>query len=102
MTNRRMHLSRYDFTVVSKDRMSKRLTSPHFSILISRAGIGTAVVVSKKVAKKSVDRHRLKRRIREAVAPLTSKTEAIIVYAQTGSAALSYSGIVTELTSLLV
>jgi ribonuclease P protein component len=101
MTKRRMHLSRPDFTAVSNDRSAKRLTSPHFSITISKAGIGTAVVVSKKITKSSVGRHRLKRRVREAIAPFISNTQAFIVYARAGSAALPYSDIVTELTTLI-
>jgi ribonuclease P protein component len=101
MTKRRMHLSRTDFTAVTADRSAKRLTSAHFSVTISNAGIGTAVVVSKKVAKSSVQRHLLKRRVREAVAPFISNMQAFIVYARAGSAALPYSDIVTELSTIL-
>ena len=101
MPNRRIHLSRPDFTAVSSDRAAKRLTSSHFSITISNKGIGVAVVVSKKVAKSSVERHLLKRRIREVVAPFSTDKGAVIVYARPGAAALPFSEITTEIHALL-
>ena len=101
MPKRRLHLSRPDFTSVTNDRGAKRATSAHFSVVCSQAGVGSAVVVSKKVAKSSVERHLLKRRVREAVAPWNSDLYALIVYAKAGAAALPYSQIVSELSSLL-
>lgn len=101
MPKRRLHLSRPDFTAVSNDKSAKRATTPHFSVTISNAGVGSAVVVSKKVAKSSVQRHLVKRRVREAIAPWCNDSHAIIVYARAGSATLPYSDIVTELTPLL-
>jgi ribonuclease P protein component len=108
---RRLHLSRLDFNAASKDRTAKRGASLHFSIVISQAGAGTAVVVSKKVAKSSVERHLIKRRVREAVAAISNSvpkasvshgTHATIVYAKAGSGALPYSEITTELNALLL
>ncbi len=101
MPNRRIHLSRPDFTAVSSDRAAQRLTSSHFSVTISNKGIGLAVVVSKKVAKSSVARHLLKRRIREIVAPFSSDMSAVIVYARPGAALLPFSEIATEISTLL-
>jgi len=101
MPKRRLHLSRPDFTSASQDKAAKRGTTPHFSLTLSRAGVGTAVVVSKKVAKSSVARHLLKRRVREAVAPWNSDSYALIIYARPGAAALPYSGIIAELSPLL-
>ena len=101
MAKRRLHLSRPDFTAVTNDRSAKRASSQHFSVTISRAGVGTAVVVSKKVAKSSVKRHLIKRRVREATAAWNSDTRALILYARAGSDSLPYSEIVAELTPLL-
>jgi ribonuclease P protein component len=101
MSKRRLHLSRADFTNTTQDKGAKRATSAHFSVTFSRQGVGSAVVVSKKVAKSSVERHLLKRRVREAAAPWNSDVHALIVYARPGAAALPYSEIVSELTSLL-
>jgi ribonuclease P protein component len=101
MPNRRIHISRPDFTAVSSDRSAKRLISRHFSITSSNKGIGVAVVVSKKVAKSSVERHLLKRRVREVVAPFSSDKNAIIVYARPGALLLPFSEITTEISALL-
>ena len=99
MPKRRIHLSRPDFAAVSRDKSAKRATSPHFSVTISNMGIGSAVVVSKKVTKSSVQRHLVKRRVREMIAQEggNSTSRAVIVYARAGSASLPYSDIVTEL-----
>ena len=101
MSKRRLHLSRPDFTAVTNDRSAKRATSSHFSVTLSVAGVGSAVVVSKKVAKSSVQRHLIKRRVREIVAPWCSDTRALIVYARAGSGGLPYSAMAEELTLLL-
>jgi ribonuclease P protein component len=101
MSKRRLHLSRPDFTNATQDKGAKRAVSPHFSVNMSRMGVGAAVVVSKKVAKSSVARHLLKRRVREASAPWNSDAYAIIIYARAGAASLPYSEIVAELSPLL-
>jgi ribonuclease P protein component len=102
MSKRRLQLSRPDFSAVSSDRTAKRITTPHFSITYSKKGAGTAVVVSKKVAKSSVQRHLIKRRVREAIAPFCDDAHALIVYARAGAAALPYSEMVEELTKALL
>jgi ribonuclease P protein component len=101
MSKRRLHLSRPDFTNTAQDKNAKRAVSTHFSITVSKKGVGSAVVVSKKVAKSSVERHLLKRRVREAVAPWNSDAYALIVYARAGAGSLPYSAIVSELSPLL-
>ena len=101
MSKRRLQISRSDFTNVSNDRSAKRGSTPHFSVVCSVFGVGSAVVVSKKVAKSSVQRHQIKRRIREIIAPWCSDSFGIIVYARAGSAALPYSDMASELTPLL-
>jgi ribonuclease P protein component len=101
MPKRRLQLSRPDFTAVSSDRSAKRATTPHFSVVLSNLGVGSAVVVPKKVTKSSVQRHLLKRRVREILTPWCSDSYGIIVYARAGSAALPYSEILDELSPLL-
>ncbi len=101
MSKRRLQLSRPDFTNVSNDRSAKRGSTPHFSVICSPLGVGSAVVVSKKVAKSSVQRHLIKRRVREVLAPWCSDSFGIIVYARAGTASLPYSEIQTELSPLL-
>ncbi len=100
---RRISLSRAQFTAVSNDKRARRSSSEHFSVVISSTGVGVAVVVSKKVAKTSVARHLLKRRVREATAEahFSSAESAVIVYARAGAAALSFAQITAELAPLL-
>jgi ribonuclease P protein component len=101
MSKRRLQLSRSDFTSVSNDRSAKRGSTPHFSVICSPLGTGSAVVVSKKVAKRSVQRHLIKRRVREVIAPRCADSFGIIVYARAGAGALAYGEIQTELNPLL-
>ena len=104
MFGSRHNLSRPDFAKVNDDRTAKRLSSEHFSIVMSRAAAvqGCAVVVSKKVAKGAVQRHLLKRRVREVIRPWCAEHQAgVIVYARAGSAPLPYSQIASELQKLL-
>lgn len=44
-----------------------RLSSPHFTVLVPPTGHGYAVVIPKKTLRRAVDRHRLKRRVIEAL-----------------------------------
>jgi ribonuclease P protein component len=101
MSKRRLQLSRSDFTNVSNDRSAKRGSTPHFSVICSPQGAGSAVVVSKKVAKSSVQRHLIKRRVREVLAPWCADSCGIIVYARAGASALPYTEIQSELSQLL-
>jgi ribonuclease P protein component len=100
---RRIILSRAQFTAISSDKKARRTSAAHFSVVTSEACVGVAVVVSKKVAKTSVARHLLKRRIREAVASceFPSAGKAVIVYARSGAATLSFAQITAELAPLL-
>lgn len=63
---------------------------------------GCAVVVSKKVAKRSVDRHLLKRRLMHILGPWVNQEHFLVVYAKSGSAARTFSELSEELTSLLM
>ncbi len=60
------------------------------------------MVISKKVAKLSVDRHTLKRRIVAAALPWCSETRALVIYARPGSAALPFPALKEELEALLI
>lgn len=63
---------------------------------------GCAVVVSKKVAKRSVDRHLLKRRLMHVLHPWAQDGHFMVVYAKSGSASRTFSELSEELTSLLM
>ncbi|KND50104.1 MAG: ribonuclease P protein component [Parcubacteria bacterium C7867-008] len=81
----------------------RRTASRYFSMAyIQSAPIsGGAVVVSKKVAKKSVDRHQLKRRIKAITKPWCVSGRVIIIHARPGAAELPFSEMEVELTTLL-
>lgn len=103
MFHRRLRLSRLAVQNVATDSAAKRLSSQHFSAVVSKRDAGIAVVVSKKVAKSAVARHLLKRQIR-AAARLWYQSAypvGVIIYAKPGSQELSFAGISAELTTLL-
>ena len=60
-----------------------------------------AVVVPKKVAKLSVSRHLLKRRVLSLLAPWYSPTRAVLIFARPGSKELDYPTLAKEITDLL-
>ena len=80
----------------------KRAISAHFSVSSLKTVDGKAgAVVAKKVAKKSVDRHLLKRRILSVIEPLITPGRSFVVYARAGSPELSFPVLKQELTELL-
>ncbi len=101
MFPRSLRLSRTGF---EHSRKLPRTTVPHFSIsyghLPNAAGIG--IIVPKKIAKSSVERHRLKRRVREIVReniPHTHLSGAtLIITARIGASTLSYNELKDELS----
>ncbi len=100
MLPRRMRLSRAHFAPSGPE---KRFSSPHFSLsvrLSERQG-GCAVIVSKKTARLSVSRHRLKRRVLSVLRPWCSPSRVLIVYARPHSPDLSYEELSRELSTLL-
>jgi ribonuclease P protein component len=101
MAKRQLHILRSDFNAISRDRNAKKAVSTHFSATSSVLGVGYAVVVSKKVAKSSVSRHLMKRRVREATRPFCDDSRAIIIYARAGAGTLPYAAIIEELSPLL-
>lgn len=99
MLPRGKRLSRDAFAATAR---GKRAISAHFSITTTLSEHGrAAVVISKKVAKSSVDRHRLKRQIVEILHPYVVPGRSCIIYARAGSTALSYQQLHTEITTLL-
>lgn len=100
MTPRSHRLPRAGFEQMTGLRRS---ASRHFSIsyIESSPIAGQAVVVPKKVAKKSVERHLLKRRVREIMRPWAAPGRVLIIFARTGATTLPFSEIQTELTPLL-
>lgn len=99
MLPRAKRLSRADFGTTLQ---GKRAVSAHFSVTAAPSPEArAAAVVSKKVAKRSVDRHLLKRRILGAIAPHLHPGRSVIVYARAGSLALPYRALKDELSELL-
>jgi len=99
MLPRRLRLSRDHFTDAGR---GEKAQSTHFSVVWKAAASGgCAAVVSKKVAKRSVDRHLLKRRMLAVLKPWCSSKRSLIVYARSGSPSLSYKVLNEELSSLL-
>ncbi len=99
MLPRTKRLSRDTFSTVAT---GKRAISAHFSVTVRATPVGqAATVVSKKVAKKSVDRHLLKRRILEVATPFVRPGCSFIIYTRAGAASLSYPALKKELVELL-
>lgn len=100
MLPKRLRLTRAEFV---KAVTGRRAVSAHFSVTARNTAQngGVAAVISKKVAKKAVDRHRLKRQIMEALRPHTSPTRSLIVYARAGSPTLPFQELKAELDALV-
>lgn len=99
MLSRTKRLTRATFGTVAT---GKRAVSAHFSVSYTHATPGrVAAVISKKTAKKAVDRHLLKRRILAAAEPHIEPVRSFIVYARKGSPELSYQSLKKELDALL-
>lgn len=80
-----------------------RAASAHFSISVRKTdgNGGCATVISKKIAKLSVSRHLLKRRMLSVMKGYCAKDTTLIVYARPGASSLPYQELKTELTELL-
>lgn len=100
MLSRNMRLSRAHFAPHGPE---KRLASSHFSLSIRESGSqgGCAAVISKKVAKLSVTRHLLKRRILAVMRPWCSGSRALVIYARPGATSLDFPTLSNEITELL-
>lgn len=100
MLSRKLRLSRAQFAPALA---GKRAISAHFSVTIRKTehSGGCAAVISKKTAKKAVERHLLKRRILAAVKPWCSPEYSVVVFARAGSPTLSYKDLTHELHTLI-
>jgi ribonuclease P protein component len=78
----------------------RRFSSAHFTAIIPKEAKGYAVVVSKKVARLSVARHRIKRRTLEALRA-TPLPESLILFPKSSVLDMSYQQTRIELAELL-
>jgi len=80
----------------------RRLASPNFSIVFTQSSenAGYAVVVPKKVARLSVTRHRIKRRVAAALRTL-EVPPSIIIFPKVAVNTMDFQAIKTELATLL-
>ncbi|KND46879.1 MAG: ribonuclease P protein component [Parcubacteria bacterium C7867-004] len=101
MLPRKLRLTRAHFALHGSE---KRVVSPHFSVSVRPTAVsgGCAAVISKKVAKLSVTRHKLKRRILAVMGPWCGESRSLVVYARPGSAELGFDELSQELEGLLV
>ncbi len=95
---RRNRLSRVAFEAVLQS--GRRFSSIHFSFVSSETVPGYAVVVPKKVARLSVTRHRIKRRVMEAIRTLPL-SKGLIIFPRAEVKDMRYDEIQLELTKLL-
>ena len=82
----------------------RRASGAHISLSFAPArhgAAGCAVIVSKKTARRAVDRVLLKRRLKSIVRAWCSPEYAFVVYARAGILALSYAELKKELEGLL-
>jgi ribonuclease P protein component len=99
MLPRPERLTRATFGTVAS---GKRAISAHFSVTYAKSPDGrAAAVVSQKIARLSVDRHTLKRRVLEIARPHVKAGRSFIVYARKGSTMLTYPLLKKELDQLL-
>ena len=75
--------------------------SEHFSLSIPREGSGYAVVVPKKLEKRAVGRHLLKRRVLSALKSYESLPSALVIFPKQEAFSLTYRQIKEELDTLL-
>jgi ribonuclease P protein component len=97
MLPKNIRLSREGFDEAFK---AKRSHTEHFIVSFTDNTIlgGSAVIVSKKVAKTSVARHALKRKVRALLPQWSSKHRILIITAKKGADKLSSAEIGEELS----
>lgn len=99
MLPKRLRLSRQTFP---KTPTGKSVSSTYFSLVSGPSSKGgCTVVVSKKVAKRAVDRHLIKRRTYSLMKPYCRSSRYVIIYAKMGAGTLSFKELSSELTHLL-
>ncbi len=97
--SRRERLSRAMFPAALSAGL--RLSSPHFTFVVSKEAKGYAVVVSKKVVRLSVTRHRIKRRVLAALRTLPSLPPALIIFPKSSASSVSYQDMRMEIADIL-
>lgn len=98
MFPRRERLSREHISAAIP--VGRRLSSKHFTAILPKEGSGFAVVVSKKVARLSVTRHLIKRRVLAALRALPHPT-SLIIFPKTAVKDIQYKDIKEDLRVLL-
>lgn len=78
----------------------RRLSSPHFTAVVSKEAKGYAVIISKKIARLSVTRHRIKRRVYTVLRTLPLPS-ALIVFPKASISSVSYQDMKREIEGLL-
>jgi ribonuclease P protein component len=98
---RRKRLKREDIKTVL--RRGVRLSSKHFTAVLSKDHFGYAVIVPKKVARLSATRHRIKRRTLEALGKIEADIlSSVILYPRASVLDLEYDELKRELNKLLL
>lgn len=99
MLPRRSRLTRRTFPA---NGTGKRAASPAFSLTYGPSSQGgVAAIVSKAVAKRSSDRHLLKRRMLRVLTSWHTPNRFLVAYAKKAAPTLSFKSLNEELTSLL-
>lgn len=75
----------------------KRFNSAHFSYALPHQGVGYAVVISKKAAPRSVDRHLMKRRVLAALRRLPALPPGLVIFPKASALTLTSAEILAEL-----
>lgn len=99
MFPRRKRLSRSAFPLAVKN--GRRISSKHLTAVIPKDAEGYAVVVSKKTARLSVTRHRIKRRTLEALRGLPNLPRSVILYPRASVLDMRYNELQQELIKIL-
>ncbi|OYV83804.1 MAG: hypothetical protein B7X04_02710 [Parcubacteria group bacterium 21-54-25] len=91
-------LRRRDLTYLLS--IGNRSNSKHLSLVYANSVSGCAVVVSKKIAKTSVQRHRLKRQLFAVCRASTLPTKSLVLFARKGAETLTYKDLFEETNTL--
>lgn len=98
MFPRKKRLKRSEFIVAAKN--GRRTSSPSFNVILPKDAEGYAVVVSKKTARSSVARNRIKRKTLEALRSL-NLPPSLAVFPKSSVSEMKYRDIQNELENLL-
>jgi ribonuclease P protein component len=96
--SRRERLPRALFPTALKT--GRRLSSPNFSAVVSSDVRGHAVIIPKKIARLSVTRHRIKRRVFAALKTLPLPP-SVVIFPKSSAGSVSYEDTRKEIAALL-